>query len=242
MPVFAGPLSAFALDSNKWRDDPSYLENPVAANAGRLRAALKAAGIEVDGPTRLAHVPKAGTVIVAQESASIVDIVAHVLDLSDSFAAELLLKELGACSGAPTTSGGLEAIKKVSASLGVPDAGSASFDGSGLSPLNTDTLHRQVAWLESLDRSRLGAQIRRSLPVAGRSGTLAGRFRGTPAAGRVRAKTGTRECNGTVNLAGYATTDSNRRACFAFVLTGTESLLPAIEALDRAVPSLLRVL
>ena len=65
-------------------------------------------------------------------------------------------------------------------------------DGSGLSRLDRLTTETVVAMLRSswLDQD-LREILIASLPVAGRSGTLDSRMRGTAAAGRVRAKTGT---------------------------------------------------
>ena len=75
-------------------------------------------------------------------------------------------------------------------------------DGSGLSRLDRLTANAVVAMLRS---SWLDEELREillaALPVAGRSGTLDTRMRGTAAAGRVRAKTGT--LNEASALSGY---------------------------------------
>jgi len=55
-----------------------------------------------------------------------------------------------------------------------------------------------------------------SLPVAARTGTLTGRFAGTPAAGRLAAKTGSLE--GVVALSGYATDASNDPIAFTILV------------------------
>jgi D-alanyl-D-alanine carboxypeptidase/D-alanyl-D-alanine-endopeptidase (penicillin-binding protein 4) len=55
--------------------------------------------------------------------------------------------------------------------------------------------------------------------VAGKSGTLAQRMRGTAAAGRCRGKTGT--LSGISNLAGYCVSRSGARTAFAFLMSGT---------------------
>ena len=58
--------------------------------------------------------------------------------------------------------------------------------------------------------------FRDSLPVAGVDGTLEGRMKGTPAQGRVQAKTGSlRQVNA---LAGYATHRGGDRLAFVIVL------------------------
>jgi D-alanyl-D-alanine carboxypeptidase/D-alanyl-D-alanine-endopeptidase (penicillin-binding protein 4) len=72
------------------------------------------------------------------------------------------------------------------------------------------------------------------LPVAGRSGTLAGRFRGTPAEANVRAKTGT--IIGGTALAGYGTTARGRPMVFSVVVNGAGAE-NAAGAVDRLVAS-----
>ena len=58
-----------------------------------------------------------------------------------------------------------------------------------------------------------------SLAVAGRSGTLSTRMRGTTAQGRCRAKTGTlRDVSA---LAGYCDTTAGGHVAFAFLMNGT---------------------
>ena len=67
-----------------------------------------------------------------------------------------------------------------------------------------------------------------SLPVAGRSGTLDSRMRGTVAAGRVRAKTGT--LNEASALSGYV----RRRYAFSVIQNGSPlSIYWARRAQDR---------
>jgi D-alanyl-D-alanine carboxypeptidase/D-alanyl-D-alanine-endopeptidase (penicillin-binding protein 4) len=60
-----------------------------------------------------------------------------------------------------------------------------------------------------------------ALPVAGRSGTLSSRFRGTAAEANVRAKTGT--IIGGIALSGYGTTAGGRDFVFSIVANGPAS-------------------
>ena len=81
-----------------------------------------------------------------------------------------------------------------------------------------------TSWLDEDLRETLLA----SLPVAGRSGTLGSRMRGTAAAGRVRAKTGT--LNQASALSGYA----KRRYAFSVIQNGPGlSIYWARRAQDR---------
>jgi len=70
----------------------------------------------------------------------------------------------------------------------------------------------------ALAPSPLGRILRADLAVAGRSGTLARRMRGTAAAGRCRAKTGT--LTGVSNLAGYCQSLGGRLLAFVFFNDG----------------------
>jgi D-alanyl-D-alanine carboxypeptidase/D-alanyl-D-alanine-endopeptidase (penicillin-binding protein 4) len=73
-----------------------------------------------------------------------------------------------------------------------------------------------VSLLAAMDRHRYAAAFKESLPIAGVDGTLEHRMRGTPAQGRVVAKTGTiRHVNA---LDGYATSRSGERLAFAVIV------------------------
>ena len=241
VPDFTGPLSAFAIDRNRNCRDGAFLADPATANAELVRLALLDAGVVVGGPTRVGPAAVgAGSVVAQHLSDPLSHIVRSVLLRSDTFSAEMLLKELGAGGGGGgrTTAGGLAVLKAVAAGLAADRAGATEVDGSGLSARNVDSPHRHVAWLQAVERTPVGERFRRALPVAGESGTLSRRFLGTPAVGRVHAKSGTRRRNGTVNLAGYATSLDGRRLWFSFVLTGARSHGDAMAAVDRAVVSL----
>jgi D-alanyl-D-alanine carboxypeptidase/D-alanyl-D-alanine-endopeptidase (penicillin-binding protein 4) len=87
-----------------------------------------------------------------------------------------------------------------------------------------------VDLLVAMDRHPHAAAFRDSLPVAGTDGTLEARMKGTPAAGRVLAKTGTLAL---VNsLAGYVTTSHGERLAFAALINGQLKPAEAVAALD----------
>jgi D-alanyl-D-alanine carboxypeptidase/D-alanyl-D-alanine-endopeptidase (penicillin-binding protein 4) len=88
-----------------------------------------------------------------------------------------------------------------------------------------------------MDRHPHAAAFRDSLAVAGRDGTLATRLRGTPAEGRVLAKTGTLQLAN--SLAGYVTTARGERLAFAlFVNNHAGRGREAVVALDRVAVAL----
>jgi len=94
----------------------------------------------------------------------------------------------------------------------------ADDDGSGLSRTNGRSPRE---WRELLQAARAQPwwpQLRDALPVAGRSGTLASRFRGTAAEASVHAKTGT--IIGGIALSGYGTTAGGRGIVFSVLVNG----------------------
>ena len=149
---------------------------------------------------------------------------------SDNFTAELLLKQLGAgLSFQGTSATGAAVIRQLLTEQQIPLAGVRIADGSGLSRLDRLTTNAVVAMLRAswLDQD-LREILLGALPLAGRSGTLDSRMRGTAAAGRVRAKTGT--LNEASALSGYA----RRRYAFSVIQNGSPvSTYWARKAQDR---------
>jgi len=237
VPEDSGPLSALAVGENGWRHDRAYIRDPARPNTDRFRAALEQAGVEVLGPTRLGRPFARGTVVTLHYSATIASLVRRMLKVSDNFMAEELLKELGASDRTQgTTARGISMVWRWAARLGLP-AGRA-YDGSGLSWWDRESPWYEVAWLRAAERSRVAAEFIAALPIACVDGTLEHRFCGTPAAGKVFAKTGT--LPGVVCLAGYTITASGRHVRFAFMLNRNDSNLSARHAVDRAVLAIVK--
>ena len=108
-------------------------------------------------------------------------------------------------------------------------------DGSGLSRGNVRSAREWRTILQAARDEAWWPAFADGLPVAGRTGTLAGRFRGTAAEGNVRAKTGT--IIGGSALSGYGTTASGRPFVFSVVVNGpgAERSAGAIDTLVAAV-------
>ena len=235
VPTFVGPLSALAVDGNQLRSDPDYVANPAAGNLGAFRQALERAGIRVTGGDRTGHAPRPSEVVAALASAPVASLVADMLTRSDNFSAELLVKELGwRSAGQGTTADGLVAAAQALEGLGVTMTG-RSADGSGLSRENSRPARE---WQELLRVARAqpwGGSLAEGLPLAGRTGTLQSRFRGTPAEGTVRAKTGSvRESRA---LSGYVTTAGGRGVVFSLVVNGP-SASSTLGAMDELVATI----
>lgn len=232
VPGQSGPLSALAVDHNRWRSDRAFLADPALPAAVRLRDELRRAGVTVGSTVLRAPRPGKATVLAQHGSDPVSVLVRRTLKASDNFAAELLLKEVGRSAGGRGSSAtGVAGVRRVLSPLGVPTG--TAVDGSGLSRLDRQTPAGQVRLLQAARRTRVATEFRTALPRGCRDGTLSRRYCGTAASGQVWAKTGT--LTGVRALSGYTTTASGRTVAFSFQLSGVSSPTAALAAIDRAV-------
>jgi serine-type D-Ala-D-Ala carboxypeptidase/endopeptidase (penicillin-binding protein 4) len=217
---------------------------PAAWAARRLRAALRGAGVPVVGGGGTARTPPGATRLATALSPTIDQLLALTLPPSDNFFAETLLKDLGARFGGTTNAGGAADAEGTTDAGGTADAGGAAsapapvtgttargakvvretiaelglyphvVDGSGLSEEDRTSPYEVVTLLNEIAHTELGTVLRGDLAIAGQTGTLAERMRGTAAAGRCQAKTGT--LTSVSNLAGYCTAADGDELAFAF--------------------------
>jgi len=221
VPAYAGPLSALMVDRNRYRRDPAFLADPALANAELFRELLAAHGVMVEGPTVHGTAPSAATTVAAAASAPLAELVTDTLMRSDNMAAELLLREVGrTVQGVGSTLGGAAATRDALAPLCVPVTG-IDDDGSGLSRANARSAREWRVLLQAARTQPWWPVLVDALPLAGRSGTLTSRFRGTPAEANVRAKTGT--IIGGIALSGYGTTAGGRAFVFSVIANGPAS-------------------
>jgi serine-type D-Ala-D-Ala carboxypeptidase/endopeptidase (penicillin-binding protein 4) len=96
-----------------------------------LREAFRAAGVSVQGRTKLARA--GGWPLAVRFSPPLPEILREMDVESDNHTAELLLKQLGAVAGeAGSTAAGAAVVRSVLAEHAVPLAGVRIADGSGL--------------------------------------------------------------------------------------------------------------
>jgi D-alanyl-D-alanine carboxypeptidase/D-alanyl-D-alanine-endopeptidase (penicillin-binding protein 4) len=210
--------------------------NPALYAATKLRETLLAADIVVRKGAHTGTLSGPERDIAAATSATLGATVARINIPSDNFAAEMLLKNLGATFGtAGSTTAGASLVRPTLAELGVT---ARLYDGSGLSRADQVSPYEIVDLLtEMATRPDEGTALQHSLPVAGRSGTLASRMRGTAAAGRCMAKTGT--LRGVSALSGYCPTAGGDLVAFSFLENNmSEYEAKAVE--DRMVPLIAR--
>lgn len=133
--------------------------------------------------------------------------------------AELYLRLLGKVeAGDGSFVEGARVVRQFLSDVGISDNDFFLYDGSGLSPDDRIAPRAFTELLTYAAHQVWGRAWRDSFPIAGVDGTLSYRFRNSPLAGRLWAKTGTLD---EVNaLAGYLTAASGKTLAFAIMVNG----------------------
>ena len=185
-----GPSSALSVNDGfvSFKPEPRHhAPAPATHAAATLTALLQGRGVIV-GPAGEGHAPEHAVTIAKASSPPLPEIIGEMLRESDNMTAELLVKELGKRFGRDGSwSTGLSVIRDTLADAGLPVEAYRAVDGSGL-----DVSDRVSCTLlmDTLDLAGPNSAVAEGFPVAGESGTLAERFKNNPAAGKLRAKTG----------------------------------------------------
>jgi D-alanyl-D-alanine carboxypeptidase/D-alanyl-D-alanine-endopeptidase (penicillin-binding protein 4) len=233
-----GPLGALSANHGYKAWDPRAIgaDDPAAYATAALAGLLNARGVPAGaGDDQTA--PPQGVVLAEIPSPPLSLLVADMLRTSDNYMAELLTRELDRfAGGAGTSAGGTRVTAATMASLGLPTTGLAILDGSGLSPGNRSTCRLELSVLQLAARPGLAA-LHDGLAVAGVSGTLVKRYVGTPAQGKLAAKTGW--INGAAALVGNLHTGAPLQ--FAFIANGPFGWPAAKAREDQLVTGLLQL-
>ena len=262
--IWVGPLSAIGFDRGLANSrGTAFQKIPPQFAAAKLDAALEKRGIKVRGKPRVGVAPEAAVELAEVRSPVVSTLLTIQNKDSDNYFAEMLSKGLpmapaeggslrraedplpvtptpGEPIGAPaerpstvgSTKGGARVASKYARSLG---ATVNLADGSGLSRADR-AAPREVAELLDGLRDKPGfSMLYKSLPIAGRDGTLATRMRSGPARGHCRAKTGT--LTGVSALSGYCVTRSHRMLVFS-VLMNNANVYTARSIQDRVAQAL----
>jgi D-alanyl-D-alanine carboxypeptidase/D-alanyl-D-alanine-endopeptidase (penicillin-binding protein 4) len=197
-------------------DEPARFAGEV------FRRTLAAHGVKVKVPTITSGVvPATAKLLAAHDSPPLSEVVRQMNKLSDNYLAESVLKTLGAQTrttpGPASWADGRAAVHRYLAAIGLPESGYRIDNGSGLFDATEVSATQVTAVLAAAHRDfRVGPDLVASLPVGGVDGTLAKRWHGHAAAGRVRAKTGT--LDKVVALAGYVAIDGQHPVGFAILV------------------------
>ena len=200
---------------------------PPASMEGALLALASAPG---DSMPALAapQSPTANELLAVHESEPLAELLRRVNKDSDNEWAERVLETVGAevFGGAATTVKGVRVLREALAELGLPAGAYSPANGSGLGHQNRVTAAGMAALLRQIYFDpRIGPELMQSLSVGGVDGTTRNRFRGSLAAHRVRAKTGT--LTGVSCLSGFVG-DASDVLVFSILVEGHR---------QRAVPS-----
>lgn len=230
-----GPQSALTVNSGFTQIRPIAVPaSAPATNAATVLAnLLRARGVTVGGVGE-GRAPDAAVTVAQIESPPMSEVVGEMLRDSDNLTAELLTKELGVrFGGAGTTAAGVGVVKAAASAMGVPVGGLPSADGSGLD--RGDRLTCSILQ-DLLTRSGDTGTLAQGMSVAGQSGTLTRRFTNTPAAGKVRAKTGSLE--GVAGLAGWVSPAAGGPLEFSMIANDLPSESAGNTLQDRVVTAL----
>jgi serine-type D-Ala-D-Ala carboxypeptidase/endopeptidase (penicillin-binding protein 4) len=229
---------------DKGANEALAIEDPAAFAAGLFRSLLEKRGITIYGRQRTHHTELAGLstfsvtataearggegdfprsgqtnqglVLASFESKPLIEDIRVINKVSQNLHAEILLRLLGREKGtAPTIDSGLEVLRGFLTRAGVPGDQYLFYDGSGLSRQNLVTPLAVVSLLMYASRQPWATAFRDTLPLAGVDGSLADRFKGTIAQGRIYGKTGS--LGGVKTLSGYATTNHGDKIAFAIL-------------------------
>lgn len=211
-------IGSYPLDG-KESDDlaPSVPDPPSYAGRILLRA-MRAQHIDIGPRLRRRKTPAHRFVLWSHESEMMPALLRDFWYPSDNLMGELLLKELGvARAGEPgTDASGATVERRFLRSIGVDPSTVTIADGSGLSEYDRITPHDLVAILQHDWHSRYRTIVVDALPLAGVRGTLKRDFIGTPAQGKVFAKTGS--MNHTRTLSGFIQTRTHGVVTFSLLI------------------------
>lgn len=219
------------VDGQAYTDDAT-IHNPAGMFVYFFKEALARQGIKVRGKLRTVTSfdrqasPADYDRLVemgSMESLPLSDIAREVMKPSQNLYTDLLLAHLGERlrwsekAREPTSEDlGIRELDKFLGEAGVKTGDVLFEEGSGLSRNNLTTPNATIALLQFMNRHPCAPAYLEALPIAGVDGTLKNRMKGTPAAGNVRAKTGTlRWAN---SLSGHVTTAAGGHWIFSAML------------------------
>ena len=225
------------------------LHNPAGLFGSFFKQALARHGVKVSGKLRTvnwldrqANPVNYGNLVElgSMESLPMRDLAREVQKPSQNLYTDLLLAHVGekarAADSKPDETSedlGVRELNKFLAEVGLQKGETFFEEGSGLSRDNLATPNATVALLQFMNRHKCADVYVAALPIAGVDGTLKSRMKGTPAAGNVRAKTGTLHWANTIS--GFVTTAGGEHLVFSLMLNRYYELRPARGDLDTIV-------
>ena len=181
---------------------------------------LQKAGIVVESDLIEGDTPSDAQIVCTRYH-GLDEVLMRMMKDSDNLHAESVFYQIAAATGNRPAKArhACAMIKQMISRLGLNPNNYRIADGSGLSLYNYLSAELEVRLLcYAYRQAQVWEVLFPTLPVAGESGTLSKRMKGTAAAGNVCAKTGT--VSGISSLAGYCTSDNGHQLCFAIINQG----------------------
>ena len=211
------------------------VENPTGYTLELFKRSLAKEGIKTAGKMTAGKVRPGAVKLASDQSAPLKEVVKPYLKLSNNTISEVLVKELGRVKGkGGSWEHGLSVIEKQYNSLGINHNNILMRDGSGVSHVNLITPNTLSNVLFKAQSASWYKIYLNSLPVAGNSdrsvgGTLRNRMKGTPAEGKVMAKTGS--ISTVSSLSGYVKGNAGNKYTFSIIINNAieEDHLKTIE-------------
>lgn len=196
-------FAAYALQEELTRADVSVSNVPVSVGGG-LPNTFVASGKR--------------TVLNEHKSPLLVELVGQTNFQSINLYAEALLRTTARAldKSVRSTDASVGALTTYWKAKGVNVDGFRPKDGSGLSTVGALTADNLTGILSAMAREKVFQQFYENIPVVGQAGTVRNLGKGTPAAGNVRAKSGSIE--GVRAYAGYFTSADGERMCFCVLV------------------------
>jgi D-alanyl-D-alanine carboxypeptidase/D-alanyl-D-alanine-endopeptidase (penicillin-binding protein 4) len=194
--------------------------NPVLATGKFFKESLE--GLAETATLVEGKTPANAVLLTRVNSQPITNWLSHAISVSDNTETEFIARHAAKFAGLEPSFASIEPLaKKALATLGVDSTGLKMYDGSGLAQGNRVTA-KMIAQLMTkvangnLEGNSTLAQMETYLPVAGKTGTLAGRFNGvnTIARNYVLGKSG--YIPGLYSLAGIVNAKDGTRLAYAF--------------------------
>ncbi|QJD79028.1 D-alanyl-D-alanine carboxypeptidase/D-alanyl-D-alanine endopeptidase [Spirosoma rhododendri] len=192
-------FAAYALHQQLLADRITVTDEPQSAGSGL--------------PTTMPSLGKR-TLIYEHKSPPLTDLITQTNFQSINLYAEALLRTtaLALNKSTKTTDASINRLTDYWRSKGIDLSGFRIKDGSGLSTVGALTAGNMTGILSAMGREQTFPAFLETIPVVGQTGTVRNLAKGTVAAGKIRAKSGSIE--GVRAYAGYFITGSGERMSF----------------------------
>jgi D-alanyl-D-alanine carboxypeptidase/D-alanyl-D-alanine-endopeptidase (penicillin-binding protein 4) len=211
----------------------ALVERGVVAE-GEVKAISDRSNSPISGRSLFAPALQSGSrirVLAIHTSPRLLDVLEVVNKRSNNFMAEQVIRTVGRVArGRGSVTGGASAFGHFAEEAGIAAESFEVHDGSGLSALNRTSARSVIALLSYVADSPIWTPFWHTLPETGAPDGLR-RMIGTPAEGRLRAKTGT--INQVSALSGYVRAAGGERLIFSILNNRTGSAWAAKRVEDQ---------